>query len=87
MAIDLLLFSTSWCGPCVAAERAGVYRAVEEAGFKVTKIDGDKNRALLSQYDVMAFPTMIIRKNEVPVGKVVGARDARTLIAELQRYV
>lgn len=84
MAVDMLLFSTSWCGPCKAMERAGVYSAIESAGFPVTKIDGDTNRELLNQYGVMAFPTMIIRKDGVPVGRIIGAKDANTLLRELR---
>lgn len=84
MAIDMLLFSTSWCSPCKAMERAGVYTEVEAAGFPVTKIDGDTNRELLNQYGVMAFPTMIIRSDGVPVGRLIGAKDAQTLLRELR---
>lgn len=84
MAVDMLLFSTEWCSPCKMMERAGVYTAVEEAGYPVTKIDGDKNRAMLNEFGIQAFPTMIIRKDGVPVGRLIGAKDARTLIAELK---
>lgn len=84
MSVDVLLFSTDWCGPCKAMERAGVYSAVESAGYSVTKVDGDKERGLLSQYGIQAFPTFIIRKEGIPVGRLIGARTADSLIAELR---
>lgn len=86
MAVDLLVFSARWCGPCVSAERAGVYDAVRDAGYEVTKIDTDTNKAMADQFQIRAVPTMIIRADGVPVGRLQGARDARTLIAELKRF-
>lgn len=84
MAVDMLLFTAAWCGPCKNMERAGVYTAIEAAGFPVTKIDVDTQRAIADQYGIRAMPTFIFRKDEVPVGRVTGARDAATLIAELK---
>lgn len=84
VAVDLLLFSAEWCGPCKNAERAGVYKAVEEAGFPVTKIDVDTQREIANQYGITAMPTMIIRKDNVPVRRLIGVRDASTLLSELK---
>mgnify|MGYP001093195245 CR=1 FL=1 len=84
MAVDLLVFSAEWCSPCKMAERAGVYDAVREAGFPVTKIDVDKQRAIADQYGIRAMPTYIIRVDNVPYGRIVGAKDAATLIGELR---
>lgn len=84
MAVDLLVFSAEWCGPCKAAERAGVYQAVVDAGFTVIKIDVDKQREEAAPYGVSAVPTYILRRDEKPVGRIIGVRDARTLIAELK---
>ena len=86
MAVDMLLFTAAWCGPCKNMERAGVYTEIEDAGFKVTKIDVDAQRAIANQFGIQAMPTMIIRKDEVPVGRLVGAKPAAVLIAELKRF-
>lgn len=84
MAVDLLVFSAEWCAPCKAAERAGVYNAVRDAGYEVTKIDVDRQRAVADQFGISAMPTYIIRADQVPVRRIVGARDARTLLAEMK---
>lgn len=82
--VDLLVFSASWCGPCLSAERAGVYQAVEEAGYPVTKIDVDQDKTLANSFSIRAMPTLVIRKNGVEVRRIIGVRDKNTLIAELQ---
>lgn len=84
--IDLLVISTAWCGPCRAMESAGVYKAVEDAGFGVTKVDADKQPAIADQYGAHAVPTLVIRKDGQAVGKLVGARSAESLITELNRF-
>lgn len=84
MAVDMLWFSASWCGPCKNMIRAGVLETLEEAGFPVTKIDVDKERNLANQYGIQAMPTMIIRKDGNAVGRLVGAKDAQTLLRELR---
>lgn len=84
--VDLLIFSADWCGPCKAMERAGIYDSIKAAGFPITKIDVDKERAIADQYGITAMPTYIIRRDSVPVGRLIGARDAKSFIAELQRF-
>lgn len=84
MTIDLLVFSAEWCGPCKAAERAGVYDAVREAGYEVTKIDVDKQKSVADQFGVTAVPTYIIRSEKTAVRRVIGARDKSSLLAEIK---
>lgn len=84
MAVDLLVFTAVWCGPCKNVERAGVYKTVEESGFSVTKIDVDQQRAVANEFGITAMPTYIIRKDNVPVGRLIGAKDANTLLRELR---
>lgn len=86
MAVDLIVVSTEWCGPCKNMERAGVYAAVESAGFPVIKIDADKDPITANKYGANAVPTLVIRKDGQAVGKLIGARTAESLIAEMQRF-
>lgn len=85
--VDLLIFSASYCGPCRAMEAAGVYDAVKAAGFGIEKIDTQANPALANQYGINAIPTMIVRKDRVPVVRLIGARDANSLITEMRKFV
>jgi len=65
-------------------EAAGVYDAVRAAGFVIEKIDTQVNPTLADRYGVRAIPTLIIRKDKVAVSRLVGARDAKTLIDALK---
>jgi thioredoxin-like negative regulator of GroEL len=64
-------------------ERAGVYRDVEAAGFKVTKIDVDKNREAANLYRISAMPTFVVLKDGSEQSRSIGARSADQLLAEL----
>ena len=84
--VDLLVFSAAYCGPCRQMEAAGVYQAVRDAGYEVTKVDTQKDPAMANQYGVRAIPTMVVRKNGQTAKTLVGAMPAATIIAELQRH-
>lgn len=78
--IELLYFSASWCGPC--RSMPPVISALREAGYKVTKIDVDEDRATTQQFAVMAMPTFIFLRNGQQVKRIVGARSKDSLLAE-----
>lgn len=81
---ELLVFSADWCGPCKNMERAGVYREVEAAGFKVTKINVDTDRAKANLYRISAMPTFVVLKNGSEQSRSIGARSAAQLLSELE---
>lgn len=44
-------------------------------------VDATRHTRLADKYDVPGFPTLILFKNGVPVGRHRGARDLDTLLA------
>lgn len=77
-------FFAPWCGPCrVLAPQ------LEKLPVTVVKINGDNEDAavqtqvnlLMEQYQVAAYPTILIFKNGMMVQKVVGANMKAILAA------
>lgn len=85
MAVKLLDFWATWCGPCKMM--APVIKEIEaELGDKleVVEIDVDKEQALASKYGVMSIPTYVIEKDGVEVGRKVGVTAKAELIKLIQ---
>jgi thioredoxin 1 len=85
MAVKLLDFWATWCGPCKMM--APVIKEIEtELGDKVevVEIDVDKEQALASKYGVMSIPTYVIEKDGKEVGRKVGVTAKAELIKLIQ---
>lgn len=85
----MMVFSTSWCGPCVAMVK-GVYpkddvkKALES--FEAVYVDGDKYGQVCKTYKVRGFPTFVIAdaEGEAKTSKV-GGMNAAGFIAWLEK--
>lgn len=85
MAVKLLDFWATWCGPCKMM--APVIKEIEhELGesVEVVEIDVDKEQALASKYGVMSIPTYVIEKDGKEVGRKVGVTAKAELIKLIQ---
>jgi thiol-disulfide isomerase/thioredoxin len=83
-------FETSWCGPCKTMDE-WIWTDVEvarqlNAGFVGVKLDGDIEKALVRQYKVAGYPTMIVLD---PAGaelhRAVGYLSSKDMLAFLAR--
>lgn len=84
MAVKVLDFWATWCGPCKLM--APVIKEIEaEMGDKVevVEIDVDKDQATAAKYGVMGIPTYVIEKDGKEVGRKVGV----TAKAELLKLI
>lgn len=73
-----VVFSTSWCGPCKRLEeKVWSDKSVAERvskDFVAVKLDGDKETDLKKQFEITAYPTLIIAEADGKVlVKAVGA--------------
>ena len=66
-------FFATWCGPCKAIAPHFESMAKEFKDVIFVKIDGDKNRAGLSSFNVKAFPTFQFYRNNAKVDEFSGA--------------
>ena len=81
----LVDFFSSTCGPCKML--AFVLNDVEKAlGDKVTilKLDFDKNKELVDQYEVKGYPTLILLKDGQEVKRMQGLQQKPAIIKMIE---
>ena len=83
--LKLLKFSATWCGPC--KRLAPIYASVKQTtpikDVLFEEIDVDVDPVTPAQYKVMSIPTMVLLKDGVEVGRLVGLvkeEDIRKMI-------
>ena len=65
----LVEFYADWCGPCRdSAPLLSKFATENKDQYKVVKVNGDQNSALMKMYKVTGYPTAVIFKNGLPDG-------------------
>lgn len=81
--IKYLLFSASWCMPCMTVKQTVLPKLVEkgynEDSGNLQIIDIDKEHDLAVQYDVLAIPLWVILKDGKEIGREQGGSVASLL--------
>jgi thioredoxin 1 len=81
-------FWAEWCGPCrlVAREVDVIHEKLGEQ-LKVVKLDIDANPRTTVNYGVMSIPTLMLFVDGQERRRVVGARPAAAIMAEIQEFM
>lgn len=81
-------FWAEWCGPCKTL--APAFASVSESfdGRAVfAKVNVDDAPQLAQRFQVLSIPTIVVLRDGEVVGTIVGARPARQLADEIERFI
>ncbi|NLW45745.1 MAG: thioredoxin [Firmicutes bacterium] len=84
----LVDFWAPWCGPCKMVAPIVEEIAAEYSGkMQVGKVNVDENPEIASEYSIMSIPSILLFINGAPVFKLVGFRQKKDLVAEINKHL
>lgn len=76
--MQLIKFSSSWCGPCKSL--SSNLTKLDLSGFSFQEVDIDKEPSLAQQHNVRGIPTLILLDSEGnELRRLVGMQSIPTL--------
>lgn len=86
--VVLVDFFATWCGPC--SMLTSILESVnEELDGKaiVYKVDVDESPKTAHKFNVMSIPTMVLFKGGKEVSRLVGLRQKRNILEEIEKFI
>ena len=80
----LVDFWAPWCGPCRVVAPVLEEIAQQRDDLRVVKLNVDENQRTAAQFGVLSIPTMILFKNGQAAKTIMGAKQKKPLLAELE---
>ncbi|MDB4583263.1 thioredoxin [Draconibacterium sp.] len=82
--VVLVDFWAPWCAPCKIIAPTLNEIAESQSEFTIAKVNVDQNQQLAQKFKVRNIPTMIILKDGVEAGRIVGVKTKRAILKEVQ---
>lgn len=79
--------TAAWCPPCRVMKPVLEALAGERDDLRVVTLDADENVETAARLHILSMPTFVLFSHGVEVGRLVGARPARRLRAELDEML
>lgn len=84
----LVDFWAPWCGPCrIQGPIIDELSEELEGEVKIFKMDVDENPEVPASFGIMSIPTLLVKKDDVVVEKLVGVHRKEQLKEVLAKYM
>lgn len=80
--VTIVDFWASWCGPCRMMNPV-LEELDSEGQIKVYKVNVDEQQQLTSKHQIQSIPTILVYKDGVEQGEIVGAMP----LTQLKEYI
>lgn len=85
--VCLVDFYASWCGPCMMLAPVLEEISNSRAGYKIYKVDVDKNPKIASELGIDTIPTLCVYKNDKLVERQIGYRSREEVIDMIEKHL
>ena len=80
-------FWAAWCGPCRMIAPVIEQLAGERSDVRFGKLNVDENQRLAAKYNARSIPLLVLFKDGVERGRVVGAVPRGQIEAAIRQYL
>lgn len=84
--LSLVDFSATWCGPC-KMQAPILEELSEEVDYEIYNVDVDESNEIACQYNINAVPSLLIFKDGVLKGNLVGFHPKEALKEEMAKFI
>lgn len=82
----LVDFHAQWSGPCKAMETILIPLAENfNTGLKIIKLNIEDNPDIVDEYNIKAFPTLLLMKDGRILERLIGLADQKEIMAILEK--